>query len=326
MKDYELLKNNPNIKYVSPNDSTSFELKLLDPRETKTANVTGITPDYKEIQNQTLLYGRYINDNDIDEENKVCLINDTTAEKVFGKKDESVIGERVSLKTWRGTQKYTIVGLLQNDNAALESQYGDAFPETLYVPVSALLRFNGEKRINSFTALFTDPNTIDDVSPQITDMLNAAHKTTDKYYIQNMMNIAEQITSATKTMTMLIGSIAAISLVVGGIGVMNIMLVTVTERTREIGIRKSIGAQNKNILMQFLIEAIILTGIGGALGLLLGYFGGSFAGKAMSITTVMSLNSVLLAVGVSIGIGVIFGVFPAYKAAKLDPIDALRYE
>jgi len=136
----------------------------------------------------------------------------------------------------------------------------------------------------------------------------------------------DQVNSVTSMITGFISAVAGISLLVGGIGVMNIMLVTVTERTREIGIRKSIGARRSDIRTQFLIEAVVLTGLGGILGLTFGWGGGTLIGKVMGIDPVVTLGSVLLAVGISCGIGILFGVYPAGKAAKLDPIEALRYE
>jgi putative ABC transport system permease protein len=326
MADYEMLAENPNVKYISPSLQDSADLKLLNPKETKTASVTGVSPDYVKIESLELAAGRFISGNDMDMSGKVCVINDTTAEKVFGKADESVIGSRISVKTWRGTQKYTVVGVLKNKNAAIEAQYGDMYPETVYLPVTAVQKLTGDKTFNSFTIIVADKDKIDEACTAITDALNARHKTADKYYAQNMMNIVENINAAMSTMTLVISGIAGISLAVGGIGVMNIMLVTVTERTREIGIRKSIGAKNSNILSQFLVEAVILTGIGGCLGLALGWFGSGFAGKMMSVSPVISPAAVVMAVSISIGIGVIFGVYPAHKAARLDPIEALRYE
>lgn len=327
MDDYELLRDFPGVKYVSPTYSGSgVTLKLEDPTEAKSASLSGVVGDYMNIESQTLLYGRYINDNDIETSSKICVINDTTAQKVFGYAGESVIGSRISLKTWRGTQKYTVVGIIENANASIETQYGDMFPETIYMPITTLMKFYNAKTISNLSIIVDDADNIDAISLTITEALDTAHKTSDKYYARNMMNIVDQINSVMGTVTLLISCVAGISLVVGGIGVMNIMLVTVTERTREIGIRKSIGAKNANILAQFLIEAIILTGTGGALGLLLGWGGGIIAGNLMGITAVVSMQAVVIAVSISLVIGIVFGVYPANKAAKLDPIEALRYE
>jgi putative ABC transport system permease protein len=327
MEDYRLLRDFEGIRYISPTYSGSgVSLKLLDPTETKNASVTGITGDYYNIESQTLLHGRYINDNDVENSNKVCVINDTTAEKVFGFSGESVIGERISVRTWRGSQKYTVVGVLENENAQLESQYSDMMPETLYLPITTVMKFFNSKFISNFSIIVDDPDNIDAISVNITDALHEAHRNADKYYAQNMMNIMEQINSVLGTVTLLISFVAGISLLVGGIGVMNIMLVTVTERTREIGIRKSIGAKNSNILVQFLIEAIILTGTGGALGLLLGWGGGNVAANFMDISSVLSVQAIVIAVSISLTIGIVFGVYPARKASLLDPIEALRYE
>lgn len=327
MKDYELLKEVNGIKYISPTYSGSgASLKLEDPTETKSATLSGVVGDYISIESQTLLYGRYINENDVETSGKVCVINNTTAVKVFGYAEESVLGQRISVKTWRGTQKFTVVGILENANASIEAQYGDMYPETVYVPITTLMKMYSTKYISNFSIIVSEPDNIDAISLNITNALDLAHKTDGKYYARNMMNIVEQINTVMGTVTLLISCVAGISLVVGGIGVMNIMLVTVTERTREIGIRKSIGAKNKNILSQFMLEAIILTGTGGSLGLLLGWGGGIAAGRLMGITSVISVQAVVIAVSISLAIGIVFGVYPAHKASKLDPIEALRYE
>ena len=166
----------------------------------------------------------------------------------------------------------------------------------------------------------------DQMKDTILATLEEFHGNEDKYYIMDTTDMMDSINSILSYVTLFIGFVAAISLLVGGIGVMNIMMVTVTERTREIGIRKAIGAKNKDIRFQFLVEAILLTGSGGLLGLLIGWGGSYLVGALVGIVPVMSLAAIIGAVGVSMGIGIIFGVTPANQAAKLDPIEALRYE
>ncbi|MDR1914866.1 MAG: FtsX-like permease family protein, partial [Clostridiales bacterium] len=232
----------------------------------------------------------------------------------------------ISLPTYRGTQKYTVVGIIKNPNAALESMYSDQFPETIFVPMVTLQRLFATKEISEISVMASNPDQADAVATELTTRLDYLHGTTENYYAQNTMSLMEQINQITGMLTGFISAVAAISLVVGGIGVMNIMLVTVTERTREIGVRKSIGARRGDIRVQFLLEAIILTGLGGALGLALGYGGGNLIGSLVDIQPVMTTQSVIMSVAISCGIGIIFGVYPANKAAKLDPIEALRYE
>jgi putative ABC transport system permease protein len=326
IKDFNTLKANPDLKYLSGVYSSSGNIKLLDKSETKRATLTGIYGQYSEINNQELLFGRHITDSDNDLATKVAVIYDTTALNVFGKNDESVIGEKVSIPTYRGVQRYTVVGVLENANATLEMQYGDSYPETLFLPMVTVQRLFGVDQISQITAVVTDTDRITDIATALTDSLDRLHGTTENYYAQSLMQIMDQINQITGLFTGFISAVAGISLLVGGIGVMNIMLVTVTERTREIGIRKSIGAKRKDIRTQFLIEAVILTGLGGAIGLALGYGGGALVGQFIGIEPVVTLQSVALAIGISSAIGILFGVYPANKAAKLDPIEALRYE
>ncbi len=326
LDDYELLKDYDALKYISAVSSNSASVKLENPKESKTADITGVNGDYSAIMSPTVLFGRYINENDVDMGSKVVVIQDTTATKVFGYVNASVVGQKISIKTSNGSQKYTVIGVIENTNAALQAMYDDQFPESMVMPITTTQRLFGSKQISNIFVVVNDTDKIDAVAEEITAKLDQFHGTTEKYYVQNSMNMMEQINEVMGTVTTLISSVAAISLLVGGIGVMNIMLVTVTERTREIGIRKSIGAKRRDIMFQFLIEAVILTGIGGVLGLLLGYGGGIIAGKFLNITPVLSVTSICIAVGISTAIGIVFGVYPANRAAKLDPIEALRYE
>lgn len=325
--DYELLKNIRGIKYISPVYSASYAtVKLMDPKETNTASISGVTPEYENIMSPTLLYGRYISDTDVEMKNKVVVINDTTAEKIFGKSDESVVGEKISIKTWQGSFKYTIIGITENENAETESLYDNEYPENMVIPITTAFRLFNQKTLSSITLVANDPENADSLCELITNTLDNEHNTSEKYTAESSTAQMDAMNEVTGTVTLLISGVAAISLVVGGIGVMNIMLVTVTERTREIGIRKSIGAKNKDIMLQFVVEAIILTGIGGILGIIFGWVAGAVAGHFMGVTSVVSVNSIIIAFLISSAIGIIFGVYPARKAAMLDPIEALRYE
>jgi putative ABC transport system permease protein len=326
IRDYNTLKTNPDLKYIAGVYSSSGEVKLLDKSETKRATLTGIYGQYSEINNQTLMFGRHITDNDNDLATKVAVVYNTTAVNVFGKSDRSVIGEKISIPTYRGVQRYTVVGVVENENAELETQYGDNYPETIFLPMVTVQRLFGADQISQIITVASDTDRINEVATALTDALDRLHGTTGNYYAQNIMQIMEQINQITGLFTAFISAVAGISLLVGGIGVMNIMLVTVTERTREIGIRKSIGAKRRDIRTQFLIEAVILTGFGGAIGLALGYAGGRIAGSFVGVEALISVQSVVMAVAISSAIGIIFGVYPANKAAKLDPIEALRYD
>ena len=327
LEDYELLKDLPGIKYISPTYSASYySVKLLDPRETNTASITGVGADYYDIMAPELLYGEYIDQSDVDNKSSVAVITDTTAKKVFGYCDESVINEKISIKSWKGTKKYTVIGIVENENAQTESQYEDEYPESIIMPISSAQRLFNEKTLTNITLVAEDADNTDALGNMIIAALDNFHNTSEKYNCESTTEQLEAMNDVTGTVTLLISGVAAISLVVGGIGVMNIMMVTVTERTREIGIRKSIGARNRDIMLQFVVEAIILTFMGGLLGIIVGIGGGFAVGAIMGVESAVSLDSVLIAVGISAAIGIIFGVYPARKAARLDPIEALRYE
>lgn len=325
--DYDVLKAVEGVSYVCPTFSgKSTYIKLLDPKETNKASVSGVTGDDLYISSPTMLYGRYISKNDVDMKTNVAVINNTTAQKVFGYCDESILGQKIKLKTWRGTGKYTVIGIMENENASTESKYSDEYPETVKLPITTAMRLYNNKYIDGFAVMPEDMNESEQITTSLTDALSAVHSNTDKYYVESSTAMVDSINSILSYVTLFISFVAAISLLVGGIGVMNIMMVTVTERTREIGIRKSIGAKNKDIRLQFITEAVLLTGLGGFLGLVFGYLGALLIGHYAGIAPVMSVASIVAAVGVSMGIGILFGVAPANKAALLDPIEALRFE
>ncbi len=327
LDDYELLKDTEGVKYMSPTYSSSnCYVKLLDPKETNTASITGVGADYYDIMSPTLLYGSYISQTQIDEKSRVAVITNTTANKVFGYCSNAVIGEKISLKSWKGSQKYTVIGIVKDESEAASSQYADEYPESIVIPITTAQRLFNQKTLSNITLTAEDPDNTDELSERIIAILDEEHNTSEMYNCESTTAQLEAMNEVTGTVTLLISGVAAISLIVGGIGVMNIMMVTVTERTREIGIRKSIGAKNSDIMLQFVIEAIILTSLGGLLGIAFGWAAGLIAGHILGMSSVVSVSSVILAVAISSAIGIIFGVYPARKAALLDPIEALRYE
>lgn len=323
-KDLEIIKKHPSIKYISGFSYYSADTKLKNPKETRKTQLLGVSPDYNLISPIDIIHGRYVTDNDNMSRGKVCIIDDALANKIFGY--EECTGQKISVVTWRGTYKLTVIGVYKNPNGILASAFADQMPSQVYLPVNTVQNLFGRNYYEQIFATLDDSTQTSSTALEIVDMLHRSHRIEDTYYVQNSADQLKEINKVLGLITMFISFVAAISLLVGGVGVMNIMLVTVTERTREIGIRKSLGAKNRDIKVQFLIESIILTFIGGTIGFILGYLGGYLVGLKMKITPSVSPFMVILTISISCGIGILFGVYPASKAAKLDPIEALRYE
>ncbi len=288
----------------------------------KDANLTvyGTTAAYSAIQGLDIADGRFLRTTDVENSSYVAVLNYDAADELFGRAD--VTGETVSIDG----RSFLVVGVLKKDESALAA-FSSGFKA--YVPYTVESRMAGQPHITSFSVSAADPANIDATEAALEQLLLRRFKQDkDAFSIINMSTIADTMSTITGTLTLLLGGIAAISLLVGGIGIMNIMLVSVTERTREIGIRKAIGAGRGSIMMQFLIEALVISILGCLFGLLLSQLilqlATTVAGDSLSFS--MSPGIIALAVGFSTAIGLVFGLYPANKAAKKHPIEALRYE
>jgi len=294
-------------------------------------SVSGINEDYMDVNNVTMVQGRSVREGDLVGERNVAIVSDKLVDNMFGGDQKAVLGEELQVSLNNELYTFSIIGVFEYDQSTMGMSYsaeGDV-PTPLFIPLTTAKRINGsDPGYQSITVMADSSQNSITFASEIKEFIN-------RYYIDNenfsivafsMESVIDQVDSMMNTLNIALSIIAGISLLVGGIGVMNIMLVSVTERTREIGTRKALGATNANIRIQFVVESMIVCLIGGVIGTifggLLGYIGTSLLGDPAG----PSLSSIVLAVGFSMVIGVFFGYYPANKAAKLDPIEALRYE
>jgi len=313
------------IKYASP----VFQLQgsAFSKNGTKNAFMRGGSPDLAYINNTEIIYGRYFNEKEYEQAAAVGIIDETDAITLFGYSD--VVGESIKIGQNTLIKKITIVGVQKGISSPFGNGANSGKPIIITAPVNFLSTLQSKEfKISSLTLVANSQDNSESAGNGTIKMLESRHNNRGKeiYSAENTLAVLEQINSILGIFTAFISAVAAISLLVGGIGVMNIMLVSVTERTREIGIRKAVGATTKIILIQFLIESVILSLIGGILGMILGIVGAEIIGSFAGITPVVSWTSIVGSILFSSAVGVFFGIYPAKKAAELDPIDALRYE
>ncbi|MDY3831200.1 MAG: ABC transporter permease [Candidatus Ventricola sp.] len=304
-EDVLALKDNEYIQYVSPTVSGSLTVKAGSTNTT--ASIMGVYPDYANIVSTELASGRYIIDADVENRSAVCVIGPDLAEDLFG--NTNVVGNTLHVNG----RMFKIVGVLEGTSS------------TLVLPFTLAQRMLEATSITSFYVSATDSTVVSAAQTAVERFLYKKYQDDSTYSIMNQEEMLAAMEETAGTLSLMLGGIAGISLLVGGIGIMNIMLVSVTERTREIGIRKAIGAKRRNILLQFLIESVVLSGMGGLLGLLLGYGLMHLLESYMGMSVTASAGVAQLAMGFSMFVGVVFGLYPANKASKLKPIDALHY-
>lgn len=308
------------IKNVAPEVSGRYQVTAKGTNTNTT--IDGVTPSYLEVRNMEISEGSFITDQNVDSGAKVAVIGPTVREDLFGV-DGNALGQVIRIKNIQ----FKIVGITVAKGGTGFSSLDDI----IYIPITTAQRyFSGDEYVTSISVSAESAEVTSEVQANITTLLLDRHNIQDAeladFSTLNQADMIATVSSVTGTFTTLLAAIAGISLLVGGIGIMNMMLTTVTERTREIGLRKAIGAKRKDISNQFLLEAVMLTFIGGAIGIGLGWLISFIVTKTGLITTKVSISSVFLAFAVSTIIGIVFGYYPARRAAKLNPIDALRYE
>ena len=302
--------------------SVSLQGAKVGSESLRLTSVTGVSEDYFDIKLYKIAEGRGLQYMDILDRKAVCVVGNYVSSVYYG---GNAVGQTIRVNG----KQLRIVGVMKAEDKNL-AEYGT--DNCVFLPYSTAARLSSTGVIRSYTVTIVDDDRLDEAKSALEDELNKVFNDSNAYNVTSMAEMLETVTSILNIVIIVLAIIAAISLVVGGIGIMNIMLVSVTERTREIGIRKALGAKERTILQQFVMEAATISAIGGILGILFGYVLSAVGTQIIQmaaqeeLTVAPSLGSVAMAVGVSAGIGVLFGWLPARKAARLNPIDALRYE
>lgn len=317
----------PAVKAVAPQVQTFAQI-IVGKQNTYT-QIMGVTPEYQSVRNYTVAEGTFITVNDVKNKTMVAVLGSDVAATLFP--DGNAVGQTIRISS----RQFKVIGVLESKGSTGMGSSDDmiiAPITTVQTRLYSQLTSSGSQSVSTIYVQATSAKETDAAIEQITSILRQRHKITgdDDFSITSQQETIDALQESTQVWVLFLGAISGISLLVGGIGIMNIMLVSVTERTREIGIRKSIGAKRRDILLQFLVESSLLSLTGGAIGVLIGWgvsrlvSGISLGGT--TITTVLSADILILAVSVSAAIGIVFGMYPAYRASRLNPIEALRYE
>ncbi len=312
----ELKKKSPDVEELVPSIQSGGLLKYG--QNSYQASIVATASGYENIFNHTIAEGRFLIAEDVDSYRKVVVLGSAVAEELFS--NENPLGKKIIVQMGQGRFIFEVVGVLESKGQVMFFN----FDNQVYIPVTTMMkRMTGSKYVDSYSAQAMDS---EEAIKQVEFLLSKKLEDPDLYNVTSQEEILETIQQVSSTMILMLAGIAGISLLVGGIGIMNIMLVSVTERTREIGTRKALGAKKKDILIQFIIEALVMSLVGGTVGLILGWGVSVLVSRYGGWTPTLSTFSVVIGIGFSSAVGLIFGIYPAMKAAKLNPVEALRYE
>lgn len=320
ISDYEAIAKLEGVKAASPMTNGSYV--VIYQNKNWTTSVAGVNANFQDVNNWTMTSGRFLSDKNVQNRERVAVVGQTVVKNLFA--DEDPVGKEIRVKNI----PFRVIGVLKSKG---NGTMGNDQDDTVLIPyTTSMERVEGIDYLRMVYVVAKDDEGIDRLQADIENLLRVRHNikdtNLDDFNIQNMKSIMETVAQTTGTFTLFLGAVAAISLVVGGIGIMNIMLVSVTERTREIGVRKALGATYSVIVTQFLIEAIVISLMGGFIGIAFGIGASKVIGMVSGMSTVVSVPTIIMSFAFSMAIGLIFGIYPARKAAKLNPIDALHYE
>ena len=320
ISDYEAIAKLEGVKAASPMTNGSYV--VIYQNKNWTTSVAGVNSNFQDVNNWTMTSGRFFSDKNVQNRERVAVVGQTVVKNLFA--DEDPVGKEIRVKNI----PFRVIGVLKSKG---NGTMGNDQDDTVLIPyTTSMERVEGIDYLRRVYVVAKDDGGIDRLQADIENLLRVRHNikdtNLDDFNIQNMKSIMETVAQTTGTFTLFLGAVAAISLVVGGIGIMNIMLVSVTERTREIGVRKALGATYIVIVTQFLIEAVVISLMGGFIGIAFGIGASKVIGMVSGMSTIVSVPTIIMSFAFSMAIGLIFGIYPARKAAKLNPIDALHYE